>query len=105
MLRRVALVRTDVSEELSAFFIRVTRFVQVGTTLAVTSNRRTPRRNSIVPSSRILFTLMKEALSSFEPSVLTRAILYCKIPFQIFMILNHKHFIQRQTQLTFRAIK
>jgi hypothetical protein len=51
MLRHVALVRTDVSEEL-------------GTTLPVTS---------IVPSSPILDTLMKEALSSSETSVLTRA--------------------------------
>jgi hypothetical protein len=41
MLRSVALVRTDVSEELSAFFIRVTRIVGLGTTLAVTSNRCT----------------------------------------------------------------
>jgi hypothetical protein len=40
MLRRVALVRTDVSEELSAFFIRVTRIGELRT-LAVTSNRRT----------------------------------------------------------------
>jgi hypothetical protein len=39
MLRLVALVRTDVSEELSASFIRVT-------TLAVTSNRRTPKSNT-----------------------------------------------------------
>jgi hypothetical protein len=39
MLRRVALVRTDVSEEPS--FIRVTRIGELGTTLAVTSNRRT----------------------------------------------------------------
>jgi hypothetical protein len=39
MLRRVALVRTDVSEELSASFIRVTRIGELGTTLAVTSNR------------------------------------------------------------------
>jgi hypothetical protein len=39
MLRRVALVRTDVSEELSASFIRVTRIDELGTTLAVTSNR------------------------------------------------------------------
>jgi hypothetical protein len=37
MLRRVALVRTDVSEELSAFFMRVTRIGELGTTLAVTS--------------------------------------------------------------------
>jgi hypothetical protein len=42
----VALVRTDVSEELSASFIRVTRIVELGTTLAVTSNRRTVRRNN-----------------------------------------------------------
>jgi hypothetical protein len=63
MLRRVALVRTDVSEELSASFIRVTGIGELGTTLAVTSNRRTLRRN----------TLMKEALSSSETSVLTRA--------------------------------
>jgi hypothetical protein len=41
MLHREALVRTDVSEELSAFFIRVTRIGELGTTLAVTSNRRT----------------------------------------------------------------
>jgi hypothetical protein len=38
MLRHVALVRTHVSEELSAFFIRVTRLGELGTTLAVTSN-------------------------------------------------------------------
>jgi hypothetical protein len=46
MLRRVALVRTDDSEELSASFIRVTRIGELGTTLAVTSNRRTLRRNT-----------------------------------------------------------
>jgi hypothetical protein len=46
MLRRVALVRTAVSEELSASFIRVTRIGELGTTLAVTSNRRTLRRNT-----------------------------------------------------------
>jgi hypothetical protein len=46
MLRRVALVRTDVSEELSLSFIRVTRIGEIGTTLAVTSNRRNLRRNT-----------------------------------------------------------
>jgi hypothetical protein len=40
ILRRVALVRTDVSEELSAS-IRVIRIGELGTTLAVTSSRRT----------------------------------------------------------------
>jgi hypothetical protein len=38
VLRRVAIVKTDVSEERSAF-IRVTRFGELGITLAVTSNR------------------------------------------------------------------
>jgi hypothetical protein len=45
MLRRVALVRTDISEELSASIIRVVRIGELGT-LAVTSNRRTLRRNT-----------------------------------------------------------
>jgi hypothetical protein len=38
MLRRVALVRTDVSEEHSGCIIRVIRIGELGTTLAVTSN-------------------------------------------------------------------
>jgi hypothetical protein len=38
MLCRVALVRTDVSVELSASFIRVARIAELGTALAVTSN-------------------------------------------------------------------
>jgi hypothetical protein len=46
MLRHVALVRTDVSEELRASFIRVTKIGELGTKLAVTSNRRTLRRNT-----------------------------------------------------------
>jgi hypothetical protein len=83
-LRRVALVRTDVSEELSASIIRVTKIGELGTTLATTSNRHTLRRNtnnvrrllvvaSVVPSSPIFVTLMMEALSSFKTSVHTRA--------------------------------
>jgi hypothetical protein len=39
MLRRVAPVRTDVLEEPSASFIRVTRIGELGTTLAATSAR------------------------------------------------------------------
>jgi hypothetical protein len=46
MLRRVPLVRTNVSEELGASFISVTRIGELGITLAVTSNRRTLRRNT-----------------------------------------------------------
>jgi hypothetical protein len=81
MLHHVALVRTGVSEELNASFIRVTRIGELGTTLAVTSNRRMHIRNvrrllvtaSVVPCSLILVTLMKEALSSSATSILTRA--------------------------------
>jgi hypothetical protein len=80
MLRRVVLGRTDVSEELSGSFIKVTRIGELGTTLAVTFNRRLFRSArrllvtaSVVPSSQILVTLMKEGLSSSETSVLPRA--------------------------------
>jgi hypothetical protein len=44
MLCRAALIITDVSEEHSASFIRVTRIGELGTTIAVTSNRSTLRR-------------------------------------------------------------
>jgi hypothetical protein len=74
MLHHVALVKIDVTKELSASVIRVTRIGELGTTLAVTSNRRTLWRNTAnVPSSLILVPLIMEALSSSETSVLTRA--------------------------------
>jgi hypothetical protein len=85
MLHRGALVRTDVSEELSASIIRVTRIGELGTTYAVSSNRRTLLRNAFlrsvrrllvpayVPSSPIIVTLMMEVLSFSERSVLTTA--------------------------------
>jgi hypothetical protein len=38
MLRGVAFVRTEISEELSASIIRVTRIGELGMTLAVTAN-------------------------------------------------------------------
>jgi hypothetical protein len=66
VLRRVALVITDVSEELSASIISVTRISELETTLVVTS-------------SLILVTLMMEALSYSEMSVLKRAT-RCNIP-------------------------
>jgi hypothetical protein len=70
MLHRVALVRTDVSEELSASFIRMTRIGELGTTLAAKKCLHSVRRSlvtaSVVSNSPILVTLMKEALSSSE---------------------------------------
>jgi hypothetical protein len=46
MLHHVALVRTDVSEEPRASFIRATRIGELGTMLAATSNRHKLRRNT-----------------------------------------------------------
>jgi hypothetical protein len=76
MLRRVALVRTDVSEELSTSIIRVTRIDE-----AITSNRRTLAHSvflrslrrllvtaSVVPSSPSLITLTTDALDSSDGS-------------------------------------
>jgi hypothetical protein len=73
MLRRVSLVRTGVSEERSAYFIRVTMSGELGPPLAVTCTRRTLVTASVVPSSPIFVTLMREAPGSSETSVLTRA--------------------------------
>jgi hypothetical protein len=60
LLRRVALERTDVSEEPGASFIRC-------------SVRRLLVAACVVPSSPIFATLMKEAPGSSETSVLSRA--------------------------------
>jgi hypothetical protein len=77
ILCRVALVITDVSEELSASIIRVTGISKLGTTFAVTSNfLRSVRRLLVMANvliSLILVTLIMEALSSCETSVLSRA--------------------------------
>jgi hypothetical protein len=86
ILCRVALFRTDVWEDRIASIIRVTRTGELGTTLAVTSNRLTLRKivflrsvrrllvtAIVVRSSPILVTLMKEALRSSDTSVLTSA--------------------------------
>jgi hypothetical protein len=65
MLCLVALSRTDVSNERRTSIIRLTRISEVGTTLAVTSNRRTLLATAnVVPSSSIIITLIMEALRS-----------------------------------------
>jgi hypothetical protein len=72
MLRLVAVVITDVSEDRSASVIRVTSIGELRTTLAVNHNRRTLVlvTASVVPSSPIPVTLM-EAINSSKTSVLT----------------------------------
>jgi hypothetical protein len=65
MLRRVALVKSDVSEEPGATFIRVTRIGELGTTQAATSNRRTLRRNTRIPEDTILHSHRRENLKSY----------------------------------------
>jgi hypothetical protein len=50
MLHRVAVVRTDIAEERITSIIRVTRIGELGTTLAVTNNRNTLRRNTSNPA-------------------------------------------------------
>jgi hypothetical protein len=64
MLRRVALTRTCIAEEIIASIIRVTN---------ISSQLASVASYTYVPSSPILFTLMMEALISSETLVLTRA--------------------------------
>jgi hypothetical protein len=87
MLRRMTLVRIEVSQKRSASIITVTRIGELettsrigelGTTLTVTNyycsiySQRASVAN-VVPSSPILVTLMMEALRSSEMSVHIRA--------------------------------
>jgi hypothetical protein len=59
MLRRAAHVRSDVSKECVFSIIRVTRIGELGTTLAVTSNRSTQRRNCRVFLRSVLYSYKK----------------------------------------------
>jgi hypothetical protein len=68
MLRSVALLRTDVSQERISCIIVATRVGEPGTTFAVNSN--------VVPISPILFILVIVAIRISETSVLKRATRY-----------------------------
>jgi hypothetical protein len=70
MLRRVALVRADVSKERCASIIRMTRIDELET--CVSSQRASVASYGYVSSSLILVTLMMEEPSSSETSVGTR---------------------------------
>jgi hypothetical protein len=70
-------MKTGVSEDPIASINKVRRIGELGTALAVTSYRSSVLQllvsANIVPSSPIILTLMMEAASSSEKSVLTRA--------------------------------
>jgi hypothetical protein len=82
MLRGVAFVGTGVSEELSASSIRVTRVGELGTTLAVASNRRTMRRNTWsvltratrrnIAEDAILHSQRRKNLKSYKIDILSQ---------------------------------
>jgi hypothetical protein len=87
MWRLMTLVRTDVSEERIASIISMTRVGELGTMLAVNSNRSMLRSvivclrsvlrllvtTSVIRISPILITLMMEVTRFSDTSVLTRA--------------------------------
>jgi hypothetical protein len=87
MLSRVALVRTDVSEELSSSIFWVKRICEIGTALAVTSNWRTLRRSTKsetsvltrttprnIPEHSILHSHRGEKLKSYMFSLIYKEI-------------------------------
>jgi hypothetical protein len=74
-LYRVALVRTDVSEEHAASNFRVTRLLNLRSSQRGYASRWTAKRASCT-AVIILITLKMEAVYSFETSVVTRATRY-----------------------------
>jgi hypothetical protein len=62
VLRRVAFLRTDISEELIASVIRLTSIGELG----ISQRALVASYSNAVPSPPILFTLMMEAIRSSE---------------------------------------
>jgi hypothetical protein len=62
MFRHVALLGTVVSEEHKASLISVTRIGELRTTIAVTSNRRTLRRNTSVVTEGTLHNIPEDGI-------------------------------------------
>jgi hypothetical protein len=79
MLRRVALVRTDVSEERIASTIMVTRISELGTTLTVTSDWSTLQRNTFLRNVR--------SYKSHSVTSQNTAFFFSKITLRVFAIL------------------
>jgi hypothetical protein len=76
MLRHVAVIRTDDSEETMDSFLRIERIIERATTLELEFLRSVLRllvTANFVHSSLILFSLMMEAIHFCRTSVLTRA--------------------------------
>jgi hypothetical protein len=75
---RVALVRTDVSEELSASFIKVTRIGELGTTLPVTSQKTpffivtTVKTSNLTDWAKMGMPLRMETESSLQNVTLSK---------------------------------
>jgi hypothetical protein len=67
LLRRVALVRTDVSEEPGASFIRVTKIGALGTTQAATSNRRSQANAETILKSGHQHFLLHHSYFTIRP--------------------------------------
>jgi hypothetical protein len=71
----VALVRTDVSEEIITSVIKLKRISELGSMLVVTSYSvlQLSVTINVVPNQWIVFTLMTEATHYSETSVLTKS--------------------------------
>jgi hypothetical protein len=118
MLRRVALVRTDVSLKRSAFIIRMTIIGELGTTLAVTSNRRTLRRNTKSDRKLVWNTRLRmwrvvgvAGRPPFHRSCGPRFVVwpftiphhYLSLPFSSFLFLSHVIFLRSVRRLPVTA--